>query len=281
MEKAEEFVKNHKIEFDLHTHSVISDGTLTPYELIDTAADYNLKGLCITDHDNICTDDLSNYAEKKGLTLIQGIEFSTDIINLHILGYNLNLECEELKNYISNQKLERELALRKMCEKSKKYNVPVDYDELKKYTNNKTIGRPHIASIMVEKGYVKDIYQAFHKYLRYDRPVFADYKKFNFKKVINIILNCGGVPVLAHPGMIYKNVFKRIIYDAIKTGLKGIEIYYPRHSYRQTYEFYTLAKDYNLVITGGSDFHGSLKPDIKLGGAGVNTEEFNKLLDCF
>ncbi len=276
MEKAEEFLKNHKIEFDLHTHSTVSDGTLSPYEIIDLAYDAGLQGVAITDHDNICSEDIASYAQKKNITLIQGIEFSTDIVNLHIIGYNLNINCKVLQDYINNQKLERERALREMCERTEKYNVPVAYEELQRYTSNKTIGRPHLAAIMVEKGYVKNIYQAFHKYLRYDRPVFVDYKKYNFKRILNIILECNGTPVLAHPGMLYKNTFKKIIFDAVKNGLKGIEIYYPRHSYKQTYEFYKLAKENNLLITGGSDFHGIIKPDIKLGAAGINKSEFEE-----
>ncbi len=276
MENSKKFLETHKIEYDLHTHSTISDGTFSPEEIISSAAKIGLKGISITDHDNFYEIDLTEFAKEKNIIYIKGVEFSTDITNLHILGYNINYNCKEFQDYISNQKLERELALKKMCEKSKEYNIPVDFEELKEFSNNKTLGRPHLAAIMVKKGYVKNIYHAFSKYLKYNKPIFVDYKKFNFKKIINIILNCNGIPVLAHPGMLKENIFKKIFMDAVKSGLKGIEAYYTRHSYNQTLYFLELAKKFNLIVTGGSDFHGDVKPDIKLGQAGINEEEFQR-----
>ncbi len=270
----------HTIDYDLHIHSTISDGTLTPYEIIDLAVKKNLKGICITDHDDICHDHIKEYAEKKGIKYIYGMEFSTDISNLHIIGYNLDINNPSLKKYINFQKAERENAIRAMCKKSVKYNVPIHFGELKKF-NTRSLGRPHLAELMIEKGYVNNFYEAFQKYLKTDKPVFVDYKKYPFIDILKIIYESNGIAVWAHPGMIKHNIFQSNLNSMIKNGLNGLEIYYPRHSKKQVEYFKDIAKANNLLITGGSDFHGSTKPDIKLGCTGVSEEEYEDLIKNF
>lgn len=269
--------QSQNIEYDLHIHSNISDGTFSPYQIIDKAKKLGLKGISITDHDDISLDHISNYAKEKGLNYIYGIEFSTDISNLHILGYDLDLNNPLLNEFLQSQKAEREIALRKMCENTKKHGVPVEFSELKNI-KTKSLGRPHLAQIMIEKGYVSNFYEAFQKYLRTDKPIFVDYKKYSYKYIMEIIVQCKGLAVFAHPGMLKNNIFQSIIYDAIKLGLNGMEVYYPRHSKEQIKYLIKIAKEYNLLITGGSDFHGENKPDIHIGDAGISQDQYNELI---
>ena len=263
------------VEYDLHIHSNISDGTFFPYEIINLAHRQKLKGISITDHDDISINNILDYAGKCELKYIYGIEFSTNIANLHIIGYNLDIKSPELKNYLDFQKSEREKAIQKMCKKTVQHGIPVDFEELKNM-KTRSLGRPHLARLMVEKGYVANIYEAFQKYLRNNKPVFVDYKKIKYMDILNIILKSNGIPVLAHPGMLSQDVFQSVVYEAIKNGLKGIEVYYPRHSEKQTQYLKKMSEEYNLIITGGSDFHGDIKPDINIGDAGISQEEFEK-----
>ncbi len=263
------------IEYDLHIHSSISDGTFTPYEIIDLSQKQGLKGISITDHDDISINHILDYAKKHGLEYIYGIEFSTSITNLHIIGYNPDINSSELNNYLDSQKSEREKAIQKMCEKTAQHGIPVDFEELKKI-KTRSLGRPHLAQLMIEKGYVQDIYEAFQKYLKNNKPIFVDYNKYKYEDILNIILKSNGIPVFAHPGMLRQDLFQSIIYKAIKNGLKGIEVYYPRHSEKQIQYFKKFAEEYNLIITGGSDFHGDIKPDINIGDAGILQEAFEK-----
>lgn len=268
---------SHIIKYDLHIHSNISDGTLLPYEIVEMSQKKGLNGISITDHDDISIDNISAYSEKHELKYIYGIEFSTDRTNLHILGYNLDIGSSELISYLNFEKFEREKAIEKMCKKTFQYGIPVDFEELKSL-DTRSLGRPHLAKLMIEKGYVDNIYEAFQKYLKDDRPIFVDYKKYNYMDILDIIIKSNGISVIAHPGMLRLNVFQSFIYKAIKNGLRGIEVYYPRHNEKHVKYFKEIAKEYNLIITGGSDFHGAIKPDINIGDEGISQEEFEKFI---
>lgn len=261
------------IGYDLHIHSTISDGTLTPYEIIDRALEIGLKGVAITDHDDISQDHIGDYARRKGLAYDYGIEFSTDIPNLHILSYGPDLETPLLREYLEDQKKEREKAIQAMCVKARKLGLTVYFEELKE-SNTRSFGRPHLADLLVKKGYAGDVYDAFQKYLKNGRPVFVDYRKFGYKKILNIITRCNGLPVLAHPAMLRGDLFHSVFAEALKHGLKGLEVYYPRHTREHKKYLKKLAGEHGLIVTGGSDFHGAIKPDIEIGSAGINEEEY-------
>ncbi len=277
MERAINF-KNRKVRYDLHIHSTVSDGTYSPYEIVEIAKEKELAGISITDHDEFVEDTIAEYAKKMGLIFIPAIEFSTKFINVHIIGYNLNWRNERLQSFLKHQRAERRKAIIKMCEKSKRIGVPVDFDEIIENGQDvKSIGRPHIANILVKKGYVKDVYEAFRKYLYTGGPLFEDYKKYHYKEIIKLIKDAGGISVLAHPGLIHSDIQEIILNECIKYGINGIEVFYPRHSHNQIEKFQSIAQKYELFITGGSDFHGEVKPDIQIGDAGLTDEEFATL----
>ncbi|MBN1898862.1 MAG: PHP domain-containing protein [Spirochaetes bacterium] len=271
-----------EIKADLHIHSTLSDGTYTPYEIIDLSSKQGLMAISITDHDDFSEDSLAAYAQKKDIIFIPAIEFSTKFTNVHILGYDLDWEKEQLKNFLTHQKKERKKAVLKMCEKSKDKGLPVSAEEiLEKTREAKSIGRPHLADIMVKKGYVKNLYEAFKKYLYTGGPLFEDYEKYHHKEIIQLIKNCHGLAVLAHPGLIPRYTQDCTVEEIIDCGLDGLEVYYPRHTSSQINQFLTLCKKHDLGVTGGSDFHGEVKPDIKMGQAGLTAEEFTTLHQRF
>jgi predicted metal-dependent phosphoesterase TrpH len=270
-------IQNRTIKFDLHIHSNLSDGTLTPYEIIKIAKEQNLNGISITDHDEFVEDNISEFANKNEILYINGIEFSTNITNLHILCYSFERN-KKLEEFLKFQREERKKAFIKMCDKAKKMNIKLDYEECSKLLNSgKVLGRPHLAKMMFDNGYVKSVYEAFKKYLFTNGPLFVDYKKLHYKEIINLTKDIKGISVIAHPGLIKNSKKEELILDCIKNGINGIEVFYPRHNINQVKYFYKLANDFNLLIFGGSDFHGENKPDIKLGQSGLTEEEFAKL----
>lgn len=263
--------------YDLHVHTNVSDGTYSPEEVIDRAVTLGLKGLSITDHDGMFPnlDSLTMDAEKKGIILVPGIEFSTKLSNVHILAYGLNPDCSELQRFVAYEREKRLEAMESMCQKAENLGLSVNIKEVMEYAgNSNTIGRPHLAEILIQKGYAKDIYHAFKKWLKKGQPLYAEYKKYTHSEIIELIKNWKGLPVLAHPAMIGHQIIKKVLKESIEAGIAGLELYYPRLWGKNLNELFDLAKEQNLLITGGSDFHGWNKPDIEMGAAGLNQEDF-------
>lgn len=260
----------------MHVHSVLSDGTFSYRELIDLCAVVGLKGLSITDHDIISTEisDIKQYAVERGILFIHGIEFSTEISNVHILGYNMDLKDSSLWKFLHDEQEKRSDAIREMCLRAQKNNLDVQFEEVEREADSGAMGRPHIAAVMQKKGYVRDIYEAFHKYLKKGQPVYVDYQKKDHADIVKKILQWKGIPVLAHLSLVAKDLQDDIFHECRETGLRGLEVYYPRFNEQQTNKLMGMAKEYKLLISGGSDFHGINKPDIELGSAGLTDENF-------
>ena len=235
-----------------------------------------LRGISITDHDAILSDEDINYGRNVGLKIIPGIEFSTLYHNVHIIGYGLSSTNSDLIRFISIECEKRKIACQKMCERTFKFNIPVSFEEVLKEKNNieGALGRPHIAAVMLKKGYVKTSYEAFGKWLGKGRSIYVGYDKFEHSEIVKKIIGWNGIPVIAHFGLVHN---EKVFYDCLSAGLQGIEVYYPRHTSEQTQHLLELANKNNLLITGGSDFHGVLKPDIRLGDAGLKEADFLKL----
>ncbi len=264
--------------YDLHMHSTCSDGTATPKELIDGAKLANLKGISITDHDTTAayTKDLFDYAKEQNIGVIQGAEFSTflDKTPIHILAYGYDIENQSLKDlclaHINRRKDRNDQILASL----KKHSIDISYEELL-LPGSHVIGRPHIAKALMEKGVVSSIKEAFDIWIGDDRKCFAAGVKFKPQETIDIIHGAGGLAVLAHPillkkkGLI-KNILNQFNFD-------GMECYYAAFSESQKYQMVKIAKEYDLIMTGGSDFHGETKPYIKIGASYTNDDEMNKL----
>lgn len=248
---------------DLHTHTTCSDGTLSPEALVQYAQKKNLKAVAVTDHDSVSGNERAlKEGEKRGMEVIPGVELSAECSegNLHILGLFIDSESDFLKK--ATQKLQKKRRERnlKILETLGELGIYIEKDD---FIKNAYLGRPHIASRLVQSGTVKSIDEAFEKFLTKGAPAYIKRVKLSKSETVEAVVKAGGIPVLAHPVTVSNP--ERIIESLLYKGLKGIEVYYPTHSHDDILYFESLAQKYDLVITGGSDFHGSHKPDIDLG----------------
>ncbi len=272
---------NNRAEIDLHIHSTASDGTLSPYEILATAQNKDLRAIAITDHDTI---DGSKQAIKIGipssLKFLTGVEISVtppsaflSSSSFHLLGYSIRLDDPVLNKALDVLQEARKNRNPKIVGKLNYLGFNFSIDDLRNEIGKGQIGRPHIAKFMIAKGFVKSIGEAFDKYLGQGKPAYVEKYRIDCDKAIKIILDAGGIPVLAHPILLEFQAGKTLedfIISLKPMGLKGIEVYYSEHSPDDTAYYSLLAKRYGLLMTGGSDFHGSLKPDIQMGSGKGN-----------
>lgn len=260
---------------DLHTHSIASDGTYTPSELIDYAVEKGLKAIALTDHDTVdgikeALNRASYYCAKgQEIEVIPGIEFSTEYQgkDIHIVGLYIDYESEYFKRRIEKFALSREKRNRQMCQKLTDYGVPVSYDELKERFSEGTITRAHYARFMMEKGYIKSMKEAFERYIGDRSPCYIPRKKISPFRAVEILRKAGAFPVLAHP-ILYGMSASRLeeLVSRLKSaGLMGIEAIYSTYTPSDERLIRSIAAKYELCISGGSDFHGTNKVNIDLG----------------
>ncbi len=267
-------IKNKQVRYiDLHTHSTCSDGTTTPTDLLREAAEADLCAISLTDHDTMAgvTEALAA-GDKAGIEVIPGVEVSAnhDGQEVHILGYGLDRFNPDLIALLTELQLIRKERNRQILEKLAKLNIKIDRDELKA-SGSGLIGRPHIARLLVRQKAVSSFDQAFRKYLKKDGLAYAAATQLPASETIKRIKQAGGLAVLAHPTTIDKslNRISKVIKCLHKKGLDGIEAIYPGHSKKTCKTLFSLAEDLDLLITGGSDFHGAGKQGISIGGAPV------------
>jgi len=264
------------VRIDLHIHSTASDGTLSPSEIISLAHSLNLGAIAITDHDTI---DGSKEALALGippsLKFLTGVEISASFDpsfpctgSFHMLGYSMRLDDPVLNQALDQLQDARKNRNPRIVERLNNLGIDISLKDVANEFGEGQLGRPHIAQIMVKKGFVKSINEAFDKYLGTDRPAYVDKYRFDCARAIEIILAAGGIPVLAHPFFLdikNKDRFEDLIVKLKEIGLKGIEVYYSEHSPDLTAFYAEIANRYGLLMTGGSDFHGSVKPNIQMG----------------
>lgn len=268
---------------DMHTHTNYSDGEYSPKELINLAKEQNIKLMSITDHDTL--EGIKNISKNiKGIKVIPGIELTAKVPKgrMHILGYNIDINNEELNNkmsYLKNKSTNSVISLIEQLKKDEK--IYFTHEEIKELINaNHNLGRPDLAKLLIKKGYVSSVQEAFDKYLikAYDKTRKVN-KNLTYKECINLIKNSGGIPVLAHPHSLEldNEKLEKMLCKMIKLGLRGIEVYHSKNTKTEEKFYLELANKYNLLISGGSDYHGpTVKPDIFL-GVGKNNLNITKL----
>lgn len=259
---------------DLHCHSTCSDGTMSPTELVRHAKAIGLSGLSITDHDSIdAYDEALPLAKELGLEMISGAEFSSvhQGHNIHILAYSFPLNHPAIKNLCERHKQRRSERNRAILAKLDELGMHV---ELPESGQHNTLGRPHIANALVEKGYVKNIEEAFHKFLGDGKCCYVFGKPVSAEETIAIIHEAGGLAIIAHPHLLKNG---EISNSLISLPFDGIECYYARFPPPQEKAWVAIAQRKNWLVTGGSDFHGTVKPDTPLGASWVNQETFTIL----
>lgn len=268
---------------DLHCHTLCSDGSDTPLELLKKAKETGLSGLSITDHDSIeaYTPELFSAAEALGIRLLPGIELSSEHQNdtVHILGYGFDLHSSSLLSFIQEMQERRANRNRAILEKLRQKKILIEEEELQELAKNsggkKSIGRPHIASLMIKKGYVGSMQEAFERYLKEGTCCYVPGFKFTPQDAVSAIQKGKGKAVLAHPHFIKKG---KLLKSLLSLPLDGIECYYGTLHKRQEAPWVKIAKDKGWIATGGSDYHGIFKPHISLGCSWVNEPTFQQLL---
>ena len=243
---------------DLHLHTLASEGRLTPAELIRLVAKQGLETISVTDHDS--TEGLAEAYEAAKefpyLRIIPGIEMSADIPGdeVHVLGYFLDYQDEQFQATLSEFRTGRVGRAQIMVEKLKDLGKPVDWERGLHFAGDGSVGRPHIALAMVEAGYFKEPKEAFDEYLGNGGLAYYDRPKLNPIESVEMIQRVGGVPVLAHPT--FMNDMEAGIANLKKVGLKGMEVYYAQYDDDTVRHLARLAKEYDLIPCGGSDYHG-------------------------
>lgn len=261
---------------DLHSHTNSSDGTLTPAELVALAKTQNISSLAITDHDTFEGYDIAvPLAEASGLDLVRGIELNSRLLLegsaqprfVHILVYFLSREPSRIfQNWLAEQQTDRRSRNAKLAKALQDRGVNITLQEVE--ARGRTLaGRPHFARILVEKGYVTNFEDAFHKYLGEDAPSYVERESNTTEEVIDLARQGGGIPVVAHPIRIglARAVEHEVLTRFKQAGLVGLEVYHSDHPPALQQYYRVLADELELLPTGGSDFHGAVKPDIELG----------------
>jgi predicted metal-dependent phosphoesterase TrpH len=267
--------KNH-LGIDLHIHSTASDGSLTPAEIIDDAQRLNLAAIAITDHDSLYgSKEALQSGIPPSLKFLTGVEISAahppffpGSGSFHILGYCIRLDDHILNQTLNKLREARKNRNPKIIKRLNEMGLKISLEDIHQTVADGQLGRPHIAYVMIKKGFVKSIDEAFDKFLGAGKPAYVDKDRIGCEEAIKMILGAGGVPVLAHPALLdidddYQ--LDELIQNLIKIGIRGIEVYYPEHSAEQIQRYAELADKYDLLMTGGTDFHGSITPEIKMG----------------
>ena len=266
---------------DLHLHTLASDGRLSPTELIQLVAKQGLETISITDHDS--TEGLAEAYEAAKefpyMRIIPGIEMSADIPGdeVHVLGYFLDYHDVDFQEMLTELRRGRVGRAQVMVEKLVALGKPVEWERVLHFAGDGTVGRPHIALAMVEAGYFKEPKEAFEEYLGNDGLAYYDRPKLNPTESVAMIQKVGGVPVLAHPT--FMNDMEAGIASLKKEGLVGMEVYYAQYDDDTVRHLARLAREYDLIPCGGSDYHGLGNTGEPLPGTLGPPEETVKLLE--
>ncbi len=271
-------------EIDLHTHSTASDGTFSPTQLVDYALTRGLKGLALTDHDTTNgLEEALSAGKKQGLEVIPGCELSVEYPGLmHILGYWLKPEAPALNASLQELREKRNMRNELIIHKLQDLGIDITYNDVRNLAGDATVGRPHISRVLMDKGWVSSIQESFDRYLGSGGKAYVPKEKFGPEKAISVLKDEGALVVLAHPYSLELNREKlhRELLRLKEYGLDGVEVFYSEHSPEQMELYASLCRNLDLLPTGGSDFHGSVKPEIELGSGRGNLNLSYNLLQA-
>ena len=261
---------------DLHIHSRASDGTLSPAEIIALATSLNLGAISITDHDSIAgSREALLCGIPDSLGFLTGVEISAEpppsypgAGSIHILGYGFRLDDPELNRSLEKLQDSRRGRNPEIIARLNKLGIAIRIEEVEREAADGQPGRPHIAKLLIQKGVAKSMDDAFDRYLGNGRPAYVDKFRIEFSQAIELINAAGGIPVLAHPCLLElerAEQLEDLLQEMMSMGLKGLEVYYPLNTPQQNMQYSDLAARHRLLMTGGTDFHGDIQPEIQLG----------------
>jgi len=255
---------------DLHTHTTHSDGSATPEELVAMASAVRARAVAVTDHDTVAAlAEARAAAHRFGIEFVAGIEISAEYSPgvMHILGYCIDDESAALAAKLDDLKKAREERNPKIAHRLRTLGFDISYDEVASLAGNVVVGRPHFARLMIEKGYVASMQEAFDRFLKKGAAAYVEKARLSPAESIALIHDAGGVAVLAHPYQLKLSSYEeadRLVGELADLGLDGVEAVYSRHSAAERASYTEIAARNGLLITGGSDYHGSYKPDISI-----------------
>jgi predicted metal-dependent phosphoesterase TrpH len=256
---------------DLHSHTTASDGSCTPTELVRLAKDTGLAALGIADHDTVGgLEEATAAAAALGVELVPGIEISVDYPQgeFHLLGYYVDFRSAAFLDrlrYLQDNRVNRNGV---MVRKMQDLGFDVTLDEIIAESGGGQVGRPHMARVLMKKGYVTSVQDAFDRYLADGKPLHVPKVKLSPAEAIDLVHSAGGVAVVAHPKYMEYPTEEELSAELSRlkdAGLDGLECYYSQHSEAETEQYLGLARKFGFLVTAGSDFHGVSKPDVPLG----------------
>lgn len=255
---------------DLHTHSVFSDGSFTPEELVTQGRSIGLTAMSLTDHDTMAgVPRFLEAAAREGLVGFAGVELSVEAPSgtMHMLGYGPDPEHPELAEVLARTREGRHGRNLRILDRLAALGLPLEWEEVRLRAGDEVVGRPHFAQAMIARGYVRSKQAAFDAYLGKGAAAYVDRFRLSPPAAIRMIRAAGGLPFLAHPVTLGLDgpALKRRIAGLVCEGLAGVEVYYPEHSRDLAQFLLNVTREYGILAGGGSDFHGAANPDIKLG----------------
>jgi hypothetical protein len=264
---------------DLHSHTTASDGQHSPAELVALAASAGVTALAVTDHDTVAgLGEAAEAARVHGMELVAGIELSAFVLKreVHILGHFVRPDFAELASYDARLRVEREQRMERMVEGLRKMGFPVSMAEVRAIAGGAQLGRPHLARLLVERGWCVDVKAAFDRFLGSGKAAWVERFKLEGEDAIALIHRAGGTATVAHPGS--SKLERHEIRTLAKAGLDGLEALHADHNPSVAEKYLKMAKEFDLVTTGGSDFHGEqVTPGKRPGDCTTTPENFAKL----
>ncbi len=244
---------------DLHIHSTFSDGTLTPEQIVDLSVEAGLAAISITDHDSIEGVEAARaLGEQRGVEVVPGVEISCieDGVDIHMLGYFLDIESESLSEHLNLFRNARKVRAEQMVAKLNELGLEITLEAVLEKAGPASIGRPHLAEVLVEGGFVASYEDVFRKYIGFGGPAYVGKYEISAARSVELIHDARGLAVIAHPGVYLRG---ETVAKILEAGIDGIETVHPKHSFGTTLRFREMVKELGLLETGGSDYHGNTR----------------------
>ena len=271
--------------FDFHVHTNASDGSFSPLTLVKKAKKEGMATIAITDHDTVGgVKEAVEAGQSLGVDVISGVELSIDFSpgTMHLCGYFIDIANERFQQglqFVQEARLNRNPQI---IRKLNDLGMNITISEVNKEAGGDQVGRPHFANVLLKKGYIVNTKEAFTKFLAKGASCYVDKKRLTKEQAINMIVNSGGLVVLAHPAQLKLNTeqeYRELFKELKELGVAGIEAYSSHHSEEENKEFKKMAEELDMLVTGGSDFHGETKPKVELGVFGQDVQiDLDKLL---